>query len=96
MKKFNYELGMGVFLELPHSLKSEVQSNDAVKLKCLRLMSTCPSTLGVVLYVTADMMESDASFFFAWNAPKMVSFGRQIIIVFGVIMVFAPWLAIIP
>ena len=52
-------------------------------------------TLGVVLYVTADMMESDASFF-AWNAPKMVSFGRKIIVVFGVIMVFAPWLAIIP
>ena len=54
-----------------------------------------PTPLGVVQYVTADMMESDASFF-AWNAPKMVSFGRQIIVVFGVIMVFSPWLAIIP
>ena len=36
-------MGMGIFLDLPHSLKSEVQSNDAVKLKCIRLMCTCPS-----------------------------------------------------
>ena len=50
MKKFNYELGMGmgIFLELPHSLKSEVQSNDAVKLKCLRLTLLVAGGGGVV------------------------------------------------
>ena len=35
MKKFNYELGMFFSEAASHSLKSEVQSNDAVKLKCL-------------------------------------------------------------